>query len=237
MKGSNRERWIIYPLLLFTLLSTMFGKLRESGMEHGTIQCRELVVTAPDGSPRIALRQDATGSSGLITVYGLTQPIIIGNGDESAVIGIRRRFASRKLELGVDRVGGYVNVIGSDGLPALRLGHVEQQRASGLVATDTHGTLLAQAEQDGVPWGTTFAWDNVPDSNRDFQDAMAGFAEPDATDGETTTDQSTTGDSTKDDSTKDDSPGDAANSEAVEAAAGDEESQQRTGRQNDDDSA
>lgn len=225
---SNRERWIIYPLLLFTLLTTMSRKLFESGMaEFGTIQCHELVVTSPDGSPRIALRQDAMGGGGMIAVYGLTQPIITGSGDEAAVIGIRGRVASNKLELGVDRIGGYVNVVGSDALPALRLGHVEQKRASGLVATDTHGTLLAQAGQDGASWGTTLAWDDVPDSSRDYVEAMADFAEPDATDGE----------SANGESTEDDSPGDATNSEAAESAAGDEESQQRPGRQNEDDSA
>lgn len=228
---SNRERWIVYPLLLFTLLTTMSRRLFESGMaEFGTIHCHELVVTSPDGSPRIALRQDATGDSGLITVYGLTQPIITENGDESAIVGIRSRVPSSKIELGVDRVGGYVNVVGSDALPALRLGHVEQQRASGLVATDSHGTLLAQAGRDGVSWGTTLAWENVPNPNRDYQEAMADFDEPDATD-----EDSTNGESGE--STNGDAAGDATGSEAVESAPGDGESQQRPERQNDDDAA
>ena len=227
---SNRERWIIYPLLLFTLLMTTIRKLHESSMaEFDTIRCHELVVTSPGGAPRIALRQDAKGG-GLVTIYGVTQPIITGNGDDMAVIEMRGR-ASSKLELGVDRLGGYVNVVGSDRLPALRLGHVEQQRASGLVATDSHGTLLARGEQDGAPWGTTLAWDDVPDPNRDYKDAMAGLAGSDATDGESTTKDSTTGDSTTGESTTDESTGDAANS----SAAGDEESSRGSGLQNDDD--
>ena len=235
---SNRERWIVYPLLLFTLLMTMSRRLFESGLaEFGTIQCHELLVTSPNGSPRIALRQDATGGGGLIAVYGLTQPIITGNGDETAVIGIRGRVASRQLELGVDRVGGFVNVVGSDALPALRLGHVEQLRASGLVATDTHGTLLAQAGPDGVSWGTTLAWDDVPASNRDYKEAMAGFTEPDATNGESTKDQPAKDQSANTESTEKDSPGEGVNSEAAKSAPGDEESQQRLESENDDDSA
>jgi hypothetical protein len=97
-----------------------------------------------------------------------------------------------------------------------------------LVATDSHGTLLARGEQDGAPWGTTLAWDDVPDFNRDYKDAMAGFAGSDATNGESTTKESTTSESTTDEST-----GDAANS----PAAGDEESSQGSGLQDDDDSA
>ncbi len=174
---SNRERWIVYPLLLFTLLMNMSRKLVESGSaEFGTIQCQELVVAAPDGSQRIALRQDPAGDGGLITVYGLTQSLISRDRGTDAVASVRSRIPASKLELGVDDIGGYVRVLGADGLPELRLGHIEQERASGLVATDPNGILLAAAGEDGA-WGPRLAWADVPDSRRDYDEAMAGFDE------------------------------------------------------------
>ena len=113
---SNRERWIIYPLLFFSLLLGLKEQLAipiDAEYEH--VQCNKLTVEAPDGRPLVELSSsiEAEGEqAGLLVLYG---PI---NGDESALrstVGMTATPRPRTVELGSDPGGGYFKSYGPAG--------------------------------------------------------------------------------------------------------------------------
>ena len=171
---SNRERWIIYPLLLFAVVSIAIDQVGgRAFLELHTVQCQELVVASPHGAPRIVLRNDPESASGLIAIHG---PAASAADIES----IHRNDV--QTEIGANREGGFVRIIGAEGVPTLFLGHLRQRQASGLTATDKHGILLTldadesattDVRQTADVWGPMLSWQEVPDSNRVFEETKA----------------------------------------------------------------
>lgn len=75
---TERERWIVYPLLALALGSSLKSKLEQPSrgdlpaagqqqIELDRIRCRQLLVVGSDGQPRVALFGDAHG--GEVQVY------------------------------------------------------------------------------------------------------------------------------------------------------------------------
>jgi hypothetical protein len=167
---SNRERWIIYPLLFFSLLLGLKEQLAipiDAEYEH--VQCNKLTVEAPDGRPLVELSSsiEAEGEqAGLLVLYG---PI---NGDESALrstVGMTATPRPRTVELGSDPGGGYFKSYGPAGAPTIKMGHDHTARTSGLVAVDDHGQLVASSDAAGDrdDWGLVIPWPPTPAESAD----------------------------------------------------------------------
>lgn len=102
---SNRERWIVYPLLLFAVGSTIVDRLIERGYsEFQTLQCEELIVASPQGIPRIVLSQSLDDASGLVSIHG---PSAGPNSLES--------YNDVQAEIGANEFGGFVRIKGDEG--------------------------------------------------------------------------------------------------------------------------
>lgn len=66
---SNRERWIVYPLLFLALLASVGDKLvPEETARYAAVECGRLTLVTPDGKPLMSLRPDS-GDAGEIVVY------------------------------------------------------------------------------------------------------------------------------------------------------------------------
>ena len=169
---SNRERWIVYPLLLFAVISIAIDQVSGRALlELHTIRCQELVITSPRGAPRIVLGNAVESAGGLITIHG---PSTSAGGESS-------HWNEVQTEIGASEDGGFVRIIGAEGVPSLYLGHQRQWQSSGLTVTDKRGEPLpvdTNHKELLDLWGPMLAWQHVPDANRDFEQAQANFGPP-----------------------------------------------------------
>jgi hypothetical protein len=70
---SNRERWVVYPLLFMSLGFSLTNgiaqqeksALRDGGAERDVVHCKTLEIIGPDGKPRWVLGTTATGEGSL----------------------------------------------------------------------------------------------------------------------------------------------------------------------------
>lgn len=172
---TKRERWVVYPLLLFAIASTVASHFREQAVaSFGTVECHRLVVRSPQGIPRIVLKPSEHYRSGVIQIHG---PTLEADGHRS--VGLN----DVQAEIGADDRGGFVRVAGSEGIPFLTLGHQDEVECSGLFATDQHGILFAAPPLSGDPtepqrlhvrpWGTMLNWHDVPNAVRDYRAAKS----------------------------------------------------------------
>jgi hypothetical protein len=153
---SNRDRWIIYPLLLFAILLGARDKFMDQA-KYRDLSCNELTVTSLDGRPLVTI---GGSNAGQVVMYAPlpTGDQAPGEANPGQVLPDAR---SRIVELGAESAGGFVKVFGPPGAPTLKVGHQETERLSGLVAIDDHGDPLP-AESPPVTekvWGTTMPWD------------------------------------------------------------------------------
>ena len=81
---SERERWIVYPLLFLTLGVAMRDKmLKRVGTdaiiaEHvqaGEVVCERLVIRSRSGRPAVAITEDLKTRSGRIETYNQRQQV------------------------------------------------------------------------------------------------------------------------------------------------------------------
>jgi hypothetical protein len=162
---SDRERWIVYPLIFFAFLLGARDKyFKPERAEYESISCRRLTVTSLDGTPLVQL-SGTIDDSGVIVMYapverGLEPPPRTGFSRDTSPPG---RHA---IELVADSDGGYLKVFGPAHVPALKLGHEKMHHVSGLLAVDDHDNPLA-ADQDAARelWGINLAWAGESDAN------------------------------------------------------------------------
>jgi hypothetical protein len=97
---SDRERWVVYPLLFLALGMAMFDGLRfqaeqqtkkveTKSPEFESIRCKELRVIDENGQLRVALGESAKQNVGLITVHNTDgKPVVRLTADEKGGAGI-----------------------------------------------------------------------------------------------------------------------------------------------------
>jgi hypothetical protein len=80
---SNRERWIVYPLLFLALLSSIGDKLvPQESQRFAAVECGQLALVGPDGEKLIALRSDGQNAGELVMYDAAERPILrIGSDD------------------------------------------------------------------------------------------------------------------------------------------------------------
>jgi hypothetical protein len=88
---SNRERWIVYPLLFFSIALSWKSVVRTHGnVEFRTIRCQKIDVRSSDSRP--AVRIVGSEDSGSITLFGQ-------DGIPLAMLTASRNGTSGSLEL------------------------------------------------------------------------------------------------------------------------------------------
>jgi hypothetical protein len=114
---SNRERWIVYPLLFMSLGMSLTNGLdrqeksalqerapdKHGNVEVGALRCKSLEIIAPDGAPRWALGTTAAGegSLDLVAKDNTLEAQLQGN-PSGALLSLFHRQDRVGLHLGFD---------------------------------------------------------------------------------------------------------------------------------------
>lgn len=125
---SNRERWIIYPLLFMTLGITIRGRLflpkaRTPGVKVEQVdaldvQCRSLTVTDADGATRLQIGVTSSNAGQLEIYKGSEEMVVLIGTDQAGQSGLIEVFSSDKqvatyVGFREDEPGVFVNVLES----------------------------------------------------------------------------------------------------------------------------
>ncbi|MCA9262651.1 MAG: hypothetical protein KDA60_02335 [Planctomycetales bacterium] len=175
---TNRERWVVYPLLFFSLMMGLSEKL--SPARNGTfnrLECTELRILSRAKQPILLAHESAQGSA-VLQLRGLASTgydVGLGGDDGSGPVDVKDwtdakgRPKMRQLaELSGDIGGGYLILNGPQTFPELRLGHGDEQRISGMSGKRESGEVpIAVLSWDEKPEPDS----TVPNSNADATDA------------------------------------------------------------------
>jgi hypothetical protein len=114
---SNRERWIVYPLLFMSLGMSLTNGLdrqeksalqerapdKHGNFEVGTLRCKSLEIAAPDGTPRWALGTTAAGEGSLdLMAKDNTLDAQLQGNSSGALLSLFHRQDRVGLHLGFD---------------------------------------------------------------------------------------------------------------------------------------
>lgn len=160
---SNRERWVIYPLLLFSFLLAARDKyVKPENVSYATVTCKRLTISSDEGRPLVTLGASDTDAGALI-MHG---PIAAAGlpGAESQSPDNLRAPGYRTVEMGANEDGGYVRVFGARPGLDLHVGHDAELELSGYAAVDEHNQFVQsiadqEAESDEPVWGAVMDWD------------------------------------------------------------------------------
>jgi hypothetical protein len=160
---SDRERWIVYPLLFFALALHLKGAVnRPSNLECRSIRCNELVIEALNGTPR-ARMGSSRWDSGEVRLYGAGgKPSLVLSTDRLGQRGTLHTLDGTQQPqtvIGSDSGGGYLKILGKPGVPTLYLGHDGDRQISGLLALNEQNQPMALSVEDtAILWGMPFRW-------------------------------------------------------------------------------
>ena len=106
---SNRERWIVYPLLFFALMLGLADKLVPEGdATFARVRCGELTLVSPAEEPLLAIRPDERAAAEVV-FYGRAGQRLLELGTDYLGEGARVRGVSSdggsQFELSADRSG------------------------------------------------------------------------------------------------------------------------------------
>ena len=149
---SDRERWIVYPILFFAV---SLG-LRNNGGFRGTvdfetIECSNLLVRSPDGLPKVQV--DTNGSGGRVSVFGANNSRIFTvqgiNAGESSQLQLVGSTGASVTIVAADQ-GSQAN-FGSGNLhPQVIVGRSVSDESYGLSAVQFGGASVATVDEMGV---------------------------------------------------------------------------------------
>jgi hypothetical protein len=179
---STRERWVVYPLLFFALLSSLKDQLAlPTNGEFQSLTCNQLTVESADGRPLLELGSSSAAAgdeSGLLVVYGAVPEDELTERRPIAASPARR---PQRIVLGSESAGGYVRSFGSDPAPILKFGHEGAMRKSGTFAETSIGQPLDQSE--GETAGSLIDWaPEAPAAAPARDDSETDDSETDASD-------------------------------------------------------
>jgi hypothetical protein len=163
---SNRERWIVYPLIFFAFLMGARDKfLPPEHVSCEDVVCNRLTVVGSEGKPAVRIRA-TEDDAGLITVSACRLDPDLPGTPPADIDQPRRALGYEAIELSANRDGGFVRVIGTRVGTDLYVGHNRDAQVSGYVAVDEQGEFLRPSGADQLPqiWGLTRPW--TPEDNR-----------------------------------------------------------------------
>jgi len=149
---SDRERWIVYPIVFLALVLGLNNYIHNgSNVSFGALRCSSLVVESPDG--RVRLRASGVGKTGELVIYGEgTTPLFsvaATNGGKSGQVRISGAKGANVTFAASDD-GSSVVVESSKVKPKIVLGHADDQRHQGLFAYDVDKSCLATSSDTGI---------------------------------------------------------------------------------------
>lgn len=148
---SDRERWIVYPLLFFALLLGARDRVAPPNpLKCDALECRSLKVISADGREFVKLFPTSDGA--LMRFYSRAEYDMENQGER---ISLKPTQLEQALEIGADATGGYATLFGPDDAPAMKLGHHDAIKSSGLIASTNDGETL---DVDGETWGPLMKW-------------------------------------------------------------------------------
>lgn len=195
---SNRERWIVYPLLFFAVgLGLKNQVVVPNQAEFLTVRCQELVVESETGAARVVIRESHPG------IPTITMSALIDAGETSKETEVAGTSADddgagaqadpllavphRVAELSANASGGVLRLFGPAAMPALWMGHDGTERWSGVTGEGLPVTEQSEAAGTRIPWAplagstppttaTEAASDTTNDANND-EDRVEGTVE------------------------------------------------------------
>ena len=106
---SNRERWVVYPLLFLSIgLGLRKFDLQEANQEGptagvDTLRCKTLEIVAADGKPRMSIGTNALGDALLETSTADGKPLArISSNASGAALNLFDRAGQSTIRLGFD---------------------------------------------------------------------------------------------------------------------------------------
>lgn len=178
---SDRERWIVYPLLFFALLLGARDRIAPPNpLACQRLECQSLVVKSADG--RELVRLGPTTDGAVLRFFSSSdalERIASDNAD------FKPSPLRQMLEVGADSTGGYATVFGPKVAPVLKLGHHPTLNSTGLIATNQDGepkTYANDSESTNVVWGQLLEWSDKKTGDNNAENEAAGASQNDAPD-------------------------------------------------------
>ncbi len=178
---TDRERWIVYPLLFFALLMGIRIQLvTPDDIRCEKVTCQELRVRDLNGQLAALLIGGRTGGAEFMLFSPGRQVALQmaadANGDGGS-LEWHNGHGETSGRLGSQDGGGYLKLLGEDDIGALVLGHDLGRTQSGLTAEtvdggEIHVNLTPPAsDATAVPWGVRVSWPprDMPDAARPAQ--------------------------------------------------------------------
>lgn len=155
---SDRERWIVYPLLFFSFLLGAKDRIAPPNpLTCGQLECQSLVLKSADGRELVKLGPTSDGA--VLRFYSEPEEWAKNASDD---IDFKPVPLRQMVEVGADATGGYATMFGPKSAPVLKLGHHEELESTGLIATDQDGeprTLNGESDSAQVVWGQLLEWE------------------------------------------------------------------------------
>ena len=155
---SDRERWIVYPLLLFAVLPAAKSRLPQpADLACRSLRCNEIFVTAADGTSQVHVG-GSPGRSGELQLYSAAgQPVLVLGSDQSGKCGMAEMWNGSPAPhavIGADADGGFAQLMGKPNAPSLFLGYDSVHSMFGLWAVNEENKPLVISHPDRpVLWG------------------------------------------------------------------------------------
>ena len=139
---SDRERWIVYPLLFLALLQSQRDAWRASygTAKFNSVQCNSIDVQSQTGETKIRLVGNP--NTGLINVYGAGPQRCVAvstkNGGNSGHLELIHTVKYSGVKLTATPEGGVAELSGSPTVPAVRLGVDPKTKQVGVGPANGH---------------------------------------------------------------------------------------------------
>lgn len=164
---TDRERWTIYPLLIFSLALSLRDKVFPPAvLTVPDVRCQRLEVTDPSGTPRVIMGISAKesgafelrGPDGKNRIVMTSEPVVGG------VIELLNDAATPTVEIGGEQKGaaGTVTTFGKDSRPLVILSAVENNGAIVTLRGDQKKLVELGADSGGSGMFTLYGADQIP---------------------------------------------------------------------------
>ena len=161
---SERERWIVYPLLFLAVFLGWWNQMPRSGdLDYQLIRCHRLLVTSPNGEPSVEITSTATqsGESRIFGAYGRVALVLrTDRAGNRGILETKDSDQTAQTLIGSNSHGGFLKLFGKQDVPSLFLGHEGRLEVSGLLAlSKKKQTLLRRARKGPLSLGLAAAVD------------------------------------------------------------------------------
>lgn len=158
---SNRERWVIYPLLFFSLALAAKSQLDQVlRLETEQIVCRELSVVDREGQIQLKLAGDRQGGMlAMLDRQGAATVVLNTSSQGEGQVLVAGAKQLNAIELLGTPAGGQIRFSGKANDPVIVLGYPTQAPA-GLTAQHDNVPI----EQGATVWGVPLT---LPNANAD----------------------------------------------------------------------